>query len=87
MKQKFPCPCCGYLVWDYPDGTFEICDICLWQDDPIQKNEPNYSGGANDVSLNKAKENFKKYGVCEERFIGAGRRPYQNELPTSNQNE
>ncbi len=56
---KFYCKCCGYNSLDEkPNGTYEICKICFWEDDSTQSNEPNYKGGANPVSLNQAKLNF-----------------------------
>jgi len=32
----YPCPCCGYLVFTEPPGSFEICPICFWEDDVSQ---------------------------------------------------
>lgn len=78
--KKFACYCCGYLVYDKPNGeTFEICPICWWQDDAYQHSRPDSAGGANKVSLNEAKNNFKLYGACEPRFTG--RKPYIDEIP------
>ena len=62
MNIKYKCPCCGNYSLELSPGQFEICDICDWEDDPIQRNEPDYSGGANKISLNEAKEKFKKHG-------------------------
>lgn len=45
-----PCPCCGSMVIDEP-GAYEICQICQWEDDPIQSGNPHYAGGANNDSL------------------------------------
>lgn len=60
-KEKYSCRCCGNLTLDErSSGTFEICSICFWEDDNIQFLNPNYEGGANDISLNNAKENYKK---------------------------
>ena len=52
----YSCPCCGeYTLHESPPGTFEICSICGWEDDDVQYMDPDYSGGANEVSLNEAK--------------------------------
>ena len=37
----------------------EICHICGWQDDDIQNDDPKFDGGANNMSLEQAKEAFK----------------------------
>lgn len=50
---KYTCPCCGYKILDEePTDTFEICEICYWEDDGVQFRNPYYEGGANEVSLN-----------------------------------
>ncbi len=61
MNDKFTCPCCGHKTLnEKPPGTHDICSICNWEDDKVQYDDPDYEGGANKVSLNQAKENFKK---------------------------
>jgi hypothetical protein len=65
---KYPCPCCGYLVFDEPPGSYEICPICFWEDDLAQLRFPRMSWGANRVSLIEAQENYFRNGVCELRF-------------------
>ena len=66
----YKCPCCGYkTLREEPPGTDEICNVCFWHDDYVQFQDPDYEGGANRVSLNQARENFIKFGVCEERLL------------------
>lgn len=56
-KKKFKCPCCGNLTLnEEPPGTYDICDICGWEDDEIQFDNPDYEGGANTLSLNQARK-------------------------------
>ncbi|MFK3913424.1 CPCC family cysteine-rich protein [Enterobacter cancerogenus] len=53
------CPCCGQ--YEFPEeGSYEICPICTWEDDPVQTEEPDYKGGANVMSLNEAREAFRQ---------------------------
>jgi anaerobic ribonucleoside-triphosphate reductase len=49
-----PCPCCGSEVLAAL-GEYEVCEVCGWEDDPVQSADPSYSGGANKESLNQAK--------------------------------
>jgi len=35
-------------------GSYEICETCGWEDDPVQLNDPSFSGGANQMSLQQA---------------------------------
>ena len=65
---SYTCPCCGYMTLsEQPNGTYEICHVCFWEDDLIQMNDPDYSGGANRISLKQAQANFIKFGASEER--------------------
>ena len=66
---RYACPCCGFLTLEEPErGNYEICPVCFWEDDPVQLEDPDYVGGANDVSLNQARQNFAALRVSEERF-------------------
>ena len=37
-----------------------ICFNCKWECYPVQDEEPDYTGGANRMSLNQAREAYKK---------------------------
>lgn len=41
-------------------------------------------GGANDVSLRQAQENFIKFGACSEFCIDSVRKPSQNDIKDPN---
>lgn len=56
----FPCPSCGFLIFDEPFGSYAICSICGWEDDPVQLEHPLLSGGANDVSLLESQQKILK---------------------------
>ncbi|WP_460012343.1 CPCC family cysteine-rich protein [Lysinibacillus sp. CTST325] len=45
-----------------------LCKVCYWEDDFVQNENPDFEGGANEVSLRQAQKNFKIYGASEERF-------------------
>jgi hypothetical protein len=80
VTEKFACPCCGYKTFtQQPNGTYDICQVCFWEDDPIQLKDPDYEGGANKVSLKQGQRNFKKYGACEKEMIKNVRPPKKDE--------
>lgn len=82
---KYTCPCCGYkTLEEKPPGTYEICEICFWEDDPIQYKEPDYKGGANKVSLRQAQQNYVNFGACEKGFIDFVRKPMHTDEKDSN---
>ena len=70
---QITCLCCGYKTLD-SDGYYDICPICFWEDDPLQKMNV-YDLGANKVSLIQAQKNYIRYGVCEKEFVKNVRKP------------
>ena len=59
------CPCCNFISLSQQD-SFEICPICFWQNDVLD--DEGYSG-ANGITLQEAKENYRKIGACSEEMI------------------
>ena len=49
--RSWPCPVCGYIVFDGPPGTYEMCGVCGWEDDSVQVRHPRMRGGANGGSI------------------------------------
>jgi len=77
---RFACPCCGYKTFSHePDGSYEICKVCFWEDDPVQLKRPDYEGGANKVSLRQAQKNFQEFGACEKEMVKRVRKPTPDE--------
>ena len=64
--KQYPCPCCGYMSFNEPPGSYDICEICFWEDDPVQLRFP-FTGGAN-IPLVQAQANFAAYGVSANRL-------------------
>ena len=71
----FVCPCCGYAMLK-EQSSFEICEICFWQDDG--QDDPYSSerwSGPNHVSLDQARENFMTFGAAEKKALKFVRAP------------
>lgn len=80
---RFPCPCCASLTLDEPPpGTFKICPVCQWEDDKVQFEDRTFRGGANRVSLDEARENFRRFGASDEASRAEVRAPRPEELPS-----
>lgn len=47
------CPICGQYEFE---EDFDTCTVCGWQYDRVQYNDPDYWGGANDLSINDYKK-------------------------------
>jgi hypothetical protein len=78
---KFACLCCGFLTLEeHPEGSYEICPVCFWENNHVQFRDPTWIG-ANKVSLLEARENFARFGATEERFKSFVRHPYPDEYP------
>jgi hypothetical protein len=79
LPQRFPCPCCGHLVFDRQPGHHQICPICLWEDELAQLRFPRMTGISNHVSLLDAQHNYQQHGVAEKKNRGRGRAALQGE--------
>ncbi len=78
----YACPCCRNLTLsEQPPGTYEICPVCYWEDDPVQFDDEEYEGGANSVSLKKARENYQAIGACSKDVRAEVRKPTVDEMP------
>lgn len=83
-RERFPCPCCGYLTMEEEErGSYDICPVCFWEDDGLQFDEPDDEDGANHVSLNQARENFRRFGACDPESVDAVRPPKKHEIPST----
>ena len=71
---KHPCPCCGFLVFREPLGSYDICDVCGWEDDEVQQRWPGLHGGANAESLCDAQARFLARVSAETDLAGGARR-------------
>jgi Cysteine-rich CPCC len=72
----YPCPCCGFETFSEPPGSYEICDICGWEDDHVQLAHPLIGGGANRMSLQEAQiRQLKVYPVDIQNAGGHKRAP------------
>lgn len=56
--RTYPCPCCGYLTFTEPPGSFDICTVCHWEDDIVQLSDPEELGGANGKNLMEAQRDY-----------------------------
>ena len=58
-KKKYGCLCCGrYTLTERPPGTYEVCPVCGWEDDPQQARDEDLAGGANTLSLREHRKRF-----------------------------
>jgi hypothetical protein len=82
---KFACPCCGYkTLSEQPNGTYEICQVCFWEDDLLQLKYPDDEDGANRVSLRQGQKNFIAFGACKREMIIHVRQPTKKEQRDQN---
>ncbi len=59
MKKKGKiCAVCG--KYEFSEVGDVICGVCGWQWDTVQENDPDYERGANQMSLNQAREAYNK---------------------------
>ncbi len=75
---KTACPCCQCLTLE-TRGNYEICEVCYWEDDSTRNDEERQSG-ANGVSLGEGRDNYRKFGACEESMRKHVRMPRPEEV-------
>ena len=69
MIELYTCPCCGYkTLKEQPTNTFLTCKVCLWEDDGVQFDNPDFEDGANSYSLRHAQQNFLLKDKAEGQF-------------------
>lgn len=49
------CPVCGRTHV----AEYDICNICGWENDPVQASKPTLPGGANQMSLEEARKAYR----------------------------
>ena len=77
---KYKCPCCAYYTFgERPNGNYNICPVCFWEDDLCAYDSPDESFDCNGVSLNKARQNFLDFGACIIDMKTHVRPPYVDE--------
>ena len=79
--KKYKCPCCGYFTFEEkPNGNYNICPVCFWEDDPVAYENYDEDCCCNGVSLSKAKQNYKAFGACRKDMVIHARKPNKDEL-------
>jgi hypothetical protein len=74
----YKCSCCGNYTLN--DESDYICPVCYWHEDIVQREDPDFEGGANEESLNQARKNYLTFGAVNKKFISYVRRPTDVEL-------
>jgi hypothetical protein len=81
---RVACPCCGFKTLlsngrHDQNADWEICPVCGWENDPVQREQPRMEGGANSVSLDQAKANYAAFGAIERSAVPHVRLPQAEE--------
>jgi hypothetical protein len=83
--KRIACPCCGYYTIESDDEVIvDICEVCFWQYDETAHKYPGKKIGANNISLNDARINYKHYGVSKQEYQSYVRKPHKEEFPENN---
>ena len=64
----YMCPICGKCKFR-DESTFDICPYCGWEDDGVQNDNPNYAGGANELSLIEYKKQYEEKIKEDPKYV------------------
>ena len=80
-QKTYRCPCCGFRTLHGRAG-YEICGVCFWEDDGQDDHDADeVRGGPNsNLSLTKARENYRAFGASDRRSLGHVRAPLPEEI-------
>lgn len=74
------CPCCGYLtIPNKGEALTYICPVCMWEIDLFIASDDEESDQNHGLTLNQARENYKKYGAVQKRLKQYTRQPKECE--------
>ena len=75
------CPVCEKYEYNFPVGCSDICNECGWEDDGVQRRDPDWKPGANRMSLNEARHAWRTMSMAEyvEWMKNLPRWPYDEE--------
>ena len=59
------CPCCERHEFKV-DNNFEICPVCKWVDDGVQRDKPDLDGCGNTLSLNQFRKQWEDKQFLQE---------------------
>lgn len=79
---KYLCPCCRFYTLTNPGAdTRETCDVCYWENNAAQLHDRELVIPPNNVGLNLARRNYRKFHACSELAIASVRSPMPHEMP------
>lgn len=81
ISAKYPCPCFGYytLPVDKSEAIAYICPVCFWENDVFTKSDDEPSDENRGMTLNEAKEEYKRIGATHYEFLKYVRNQYPEE--------
>ena len=75
------CPCCGRKTLA-TRGAFDICAVCIWQDDGQDEGNADevLAGPNGDLSLTMGRANYRAFGASREQDLHLVRPLYPHEI-------
>lgn len=67
-ERRYQCPCCDYFTLA-SRASYEICQVCYWEDDGQDLDAPDAVSGPNHITLRQGRRNFVKLGACDQAAV------------------
>ncbi len=77
MAAGVACPCCGYRTLPDGPGAYEVCPVCLWEDDGA---DPWSVDGPNGISLVEGQQRYLSSGAAHPSDRKRARLPRRDEV-------
>ena len=83
LRGKYPCPCCHNITFPVPpeEAVAYICPVCFWENDVFISDANEASDENHGMTLNEARENYRKIGACSPDMLRHVRKPQPEEIP------
>ena len=85
LKADALCPCCkNRTIPNGGDALGYICPVCFWEIDLFISSDDEKSDQNHGLTLNEARENYKKFGAVSEKLLQYVRPAKDDEIVKEN---